>query len=1059
MNTPSYLEDHISQVPALQLLLKMGYEYLSPSEVLLERRGRLSGVLLEKTLGEQLRRLNRIRYKGQEYFFSESNIQGAVQALKDIPYDGLVRTSEKVYDLLSLGKSFEQTIGGDKKSFTLKYVDWNTPTNNVFQVIEEFEVETTVGDRNIRPDLVLFVNGIPFGIIECKRPDIKEPLVEAISQHIRNQDSEYIPKLFTFAQILLAVTKNEASYATTGTPRKFWAIWREDGVDKNIGKLLNKPLIKNQNEKLFKGRFSYVRQYFDTLDSEGRQVTPQDRAIYSLCRPERLLELAHKFIVYDAGEKKIARYQQYFAVRDSLERIKQFDENGPRKGGVIWHTQGSGKSLTMVMLGKAIALEPGLVNPKIVLVTDRVDLDDQIYNTFRSCGKEPVRARTGVNLFEYLSENRESIITTTIFKFDTVVAAKGYRNESPDIFVMVDESHRSNYKEFHQQMRKVLPRACYIGFTGTPLVKKEKSTLRQFGGFIGTPYTIRRAVEDKAVVPLLYEGRHILQDVDQQSIDKWFELITKPLTPAQRLDLKKKFASANQLNKADQRLHMLAYDIGEHFVQNWKGTFAKGQIACGGKEAALKIKQFLDEFGHVTSEVLISGPDDREGNDSVETVKSEPVQAFWTRMMERFGTEAEYNKQIINAFKKAEDPELIIVVDKLLTGFDAPRNTILYLDKKLRDHSLLQAIARVNRLQEGKEFGFVLDYYGVLQQLGDALQLYDSLADFDEADIEDALTDISAEVAKLPQKHSELWDIFKTVRNRLDEEAFESHLQLDNVREEFYGKFSSYNRTLGIALSATSFYQKTPEEQIARYKQDLLFFQKLRASVKKRYSDSIDYKEYEKKVQKLVDVHVDSTEVVEITPWVNIFEQEKFQHELEKLETTASKADTIASRTKRTITEKMEEDPFFYRRFSRILQDVIDDYREQRLTDAEYLAEVTKIMNSVVYRTGDNTPAILNGHSVAKAFYGIVNEVIGGADSSTAEQRQTAAEAALRIDAIVLRNRVVDWTENIDIQNQISNEIDDYLYELRENSGVKLTLEDMDKIVENAVSVAKVRYA
>lgn len=1058
MNTPSYLEDHISQIPALQLLSKLGYDYLAPSDALLERRGRLSNVLLEKTLEVQLRRLNRIRFKGQEYHFSESNIQGAIQALKEIPYDGLVRTSEKVYDLMSLGKSFEQTIEGDKKSFTIKYIDWETPENNVFQVVEEFKIEGASGQACF-PDLVLFVNGIPFCVVECKRPDTKEPLAEAISQHLRNQDAEYIPRLFTFAQILLAVTKNQASYATTGTPKKFWANWREESVDKSVGKLLNKPLNKKQSEKLFEGRFGYVRQYFDNLDAEGRQVTPQDRAIYSLCRPDRLLELAYKFIVYDAGEKKIARYQQYFAVRDSLERITQFDENGTRKGGVIWHTQGSGKSLTMVMLGKAIALERSLVNPKIVLVTDRVDLDDQIYHTFRSCGKEPVRAKTGVNLFEYLSENKESIITTTIFKFDTVVGAKGYKNESPDIFVMVDESHRSNYKEFHQQMRKVLPRACYIGFTGTPLMKKEKSTLKQFGGFIGTPYTIRTAVEDKAVVPLLYEGRHILQDVDQRSIDKWFEVITKPLTPAQRLDLKKKFASANQLNKADQRLHMLAYDIGEHYVQNWKGTFAKGQIACDGKESALKIKQFLDEFGQVTSEVLISGPDTREGNDSVETVAAEPVQAFWKRMMERFGTEAEYNKQIINAFKKADEPEIIIVVDKLLTGFDAPRNTVLYLDKRLRDHSLLQAIARVNRLQEGKEFGFVLDYYGVLQQLGDALQLYDSLAGFDETDIEDALTDITVEIAKLPQKHSELWDVFKTVKNRLDEEEFESHLKPDDIRETFYSKFSAYNRTLAIALSATSFYQNTPEDQIARYKSDLLFFQKLRAAVKKRYSDSIDYKEYEKKVQKLIDVHVDSTEVVEITPWVNIFEQEKFQEELEKLETTASKADTIASRTKKTITEKMEEDPFFYRRFSRILQDVIEEYREQRLTDSEYLREVTKIMNSVVYRTGDDSPEVLKGHPVAKAFYGIVNEVIAGSDATAGDHRELAAAAALRIDEIITKNRVVDWTSNIDIQNRISNEIDDYLYELKENSHIDLTLDEMDKIVENSVSVAKVRYA
>jgi type I restriction enzyme R subunit len=802
-----------------------------------------------------------------------------------------------------------------------------------------------------------------------------------------------------------------------------------------------------------------VRRYFDHIEQEKRQVTPQDCALYSLCQPKRLLELAYKFIVFDAGEKKIARYQQYFAVKDTLERIQTFDEEGRRQGGVIWHTQGSGKSLTMVMLGKAIALEPKLINPKIILVTDRVDLDDQIYNTFRSCGKEPVRAKTGINLFEHLSENKESIITTTIFKFDTVVNARGYKNDSSEIFVLVDESHRSNYKELHQQMRKVLPKACYIGFTGTPLMKREKSTLKQFGGFIGEPYTIRRAVEDKAVVPLLYEGRHILQEVDQKPIDKWFEIITKPLTTAQKSDLKRKFASADQLNKADRKLYLMAYDIGEHFAQNWKGTWAKAQVACDSKLSALKLKKYLDEFGEVTSEVLISAPDTREGNDEVETVGTGEVQVFWKRMLERFGSETTYNKQIINSFKYGDELEIIIVVDKLLTGFDAPRNTILYLAKNLREHALLQAIARVNRLQEGKEFGFVLDYYGVLKQLGDAMQLYDSLAEFDAADVEDALIDINNEIEKLPQKHSELWDVFKTVKNRLDEEEYEQFLSDEVERQKFYDKFSAYNRVLGIALSATSFHQKTAEEQITRYKKDLGFFQKLRISVKKRYADIIDYKEYEAKVQKLIDTHVSSTEVLQITQPVNIFEQEKFQAEIEKLETKASKADTIAHRTQKTITEKMEEDPFFYRRFSKILEEVIEAYREQRLSDAEYLNRVTEIMNSVINRTGDETPLILKNHDVAKAFYGLINEVIKRSENKLNDPKTIAAQAALQIDEIVLKNRVVDWTSNTDTQNRIRNEIDDFLYELKEQESIDFSFDDMDLIVENALDIAKVRYA
>jgi type I restriction enzyme R subunit len=1058
-NTPSFLEDHISQIPALQLLQTMGYEYLRPQEVFLERKGKLSNILLEGVLEKQLRKFNRIRFKGKEYNFSDTNIKAAIQALKDVPFDGLVRTSEKIYDLLSLGKSFEQTIEGDTKSFTIQYIDWKTPTNNVFHVSEEFEIERIGSHQTCRPDIVLFVNGIPLVVIECKRPDIKDPLKEAISQQIRNQSNEHIPRLFTSAQILLAITKNEASYGTTGTSAKFWSRWREEtDITAEVSRLINKPLNKEEKKKLFADRFSYVQRYFDDLELEERLVTEQDKALYCLCRPERLMELAYKFIVFDAGEKKIARYQQYFAVKNSMERIKQTDEKGQRKGGVIWHTQGSGKSLTMVMLAKSIALDTAIQNPKIVLVTDRVDLDDQIYRTFHHCGKEPVQARTGKHLMGLLHSNKEAIITTTVFKFETAVKAQNYRDPSNNIFVLVDESHRTQYGDSHTKMRKVLPNACYIGFTGTPLMKKEKNTARQFGGFIDT-YTIRRAVEDRSVVPLLYEGRHVVQEVDQKAIDKWFEIVTAPLSPAQRADLKRKFSSADQLNKADRRIYLTAFDISEHFRQNWKGTGFKAQITADSKASALKFKEYLDEFGQVTSEVLISAPDTREGNEEVDRVGIEEVQAFWKRMMERYGNEATYNKQIINAFKFDDDPEIIIVVDKLLTGFDAPRNTVLYLARSLKQHALLQAIARVNRLWEGKDFGYVIDYYGVLSELGEALDLYGALPDFDKEDIDLALSDIAAEIEKLPQKHSELWDIFKTIKNRMDEEAYEQELAKEDVRQRFYAKLSSYNRTLGIALSSVKFNLETPEDRIARYKKDLAFFQKLRVSVKKRYADEIDYREYEAKVQKLINTHVTSDEILQITPPVNIFEQDKFQAEIEKLETAASKADTIAHRTKKTITEKMDEDPYFYRRFSKILEEAIEAFRERRISDAEYLNRVTEVMNAIVHRTSDNLPPILRNQDAARAFYGVVNEVFSRSQIPSGDSSELAAQAALQIDEIIRRNKVVDWIANLDAQNAMRNEIDDYLYELREESGIDLSFDDMDLIVENSIDIAKARYA
>jgi type I restriction enzyme R subunit len=1070
---PATREKLISQIPALQLLINLGWEYLTPEEALAARGGKTASVLLDRVLEDQLRAMNRIDFRGHTEPFSEGNISTAIRRLKEERFDGLIRTNEKLYDRLTLGTTLPQTIAGDTKSFPLHYIDWKNPANNKFHVTAEFEVARTASQETRRPDIVLFINGIPIAVIENKSPNTKvegggSPVDQAISQFVRNQGVHEIPRLFGFVQLVLALAVGEAMYATVGTSAKYWAVWKEENLDESVlKKLVSEPLKTDVLVRLFSGDFAEARPYFDKLATKrGREITEQDRLLYSLCRPERLLEIAERYVLFDGGDKKVARYQQYFCVRKILDRVKHRDTDGSRRGGVVWHTQGSGKSLTMVMLAKGLALElprEGADEFKIVLVTDRVDLDDQIFGTFKTCGTEPVQATTGKHLSKLLSDHQSRIITSVIDKFETALQV-GKKIENDNVFALVDESHRGQFGETHTRMRRVLPQACFIGFTGTPVTKKQKSTIGTFGGLIHS-YTITEAVDDKAVVRLLYEGRDVPQTVDASQIDRWFEEWTEGKTKKQKADLKKKYATSGELNKTEQKVMAIAWDIGKHFSQTWKRTPFKAQLVAPDKATALMYKRFLDEFGKVTSEVLISGPDEREGFEEVDQVEElsdddkAKVVAFWNRMMAKHGGPSEYQRNLINSFSHSDDPEIIIVVHKLLTGFDAPRNTVLYLCRPLKDHTLLQAIARVNRLYEGKEFGYIIDYVGVLQNLDKALDVYGKLADFDEGDLAGTVMPVADEVGKLPQRHSDLRELFKSLPNDQDQEAYERLLADDALRERFYQRLSVFSRTLGLALSTVSFHEQTPAPRVQRYKDDLKFFQMLRRSVQRRYQEVINYDEYESRIRKLLNQHVGTAEVELVVQPLNLFDADQREAELKRLGSDASKADAIASQTKRVISTKMQEDPAFYKKFSRMLQDVIDDWRARRLSDADYLTTVRDISDKVVNRSGDNLPESIAYEDVAPAYYGEVKEVLANYEVAGLDVAKQSAEAALAIDRIVLARRCVDWTHNEDVQNRMKTEIEDLLFELKDKHNISLTLEEMDQILDRCIEIAKVRRA
>ena len=1068
MPVAEFLEDIVSHLPALHLLQHLGYEYLTPAEALAHRGGRRGRVVLDTILLGQLKKLNQITYKGESHDFTDANLRAAADALTDVPFDGIVKTNEQVFDLLTLGKSLEQAIDGNKKSYQVRYIDWENPANNVFHVADEFEVDRTASHDTRRPDIVLFVNGVPLAVIECKRPDEKDAVEVGVSQHLRNQRNDEIPHLFVFAQLLVSVCQNHGKYGTAGTPKKFWSAWKEEhagDLDVTLAKLVNTPLTAVQQQRLFESRPPDALARMRQLAAAGHRLpSPQDRVLYCLLRPERLLELTVRYTLFDKNVKKVARYQQYFAIRETMALVTKAKGDEKRQGGVIWHTTGSGKSLTMVMLAKALALEPTIKNPRVVIVTDRVDLDGQIYKTFLACRKSVERARSGEHLVELVKQGKADIITTIIDKFESAASTHKLRDEGSNVFVLVDESHRSQYGLAHAKMRQAFPNACFIGFTGTPLLKADKSTAAKFGGFIHS-YPMRQAVEDGAVTPILYEGRMSELHGDQKAIDKWFDRITQDLSDEQKVDLKKKFRREKELTKTSERLYEVAFDIATHFCENFKGTKFKGQFAVGSKAMALKYHDLFAEIGKdnpkrkVTTRIVISPPDTREDNETIDEADVPAIQKFWTAMMDEYGTEKKYLDGVVEAFEKMAEPEIIICVDKLLTGFDAPCNTVLYVDKRLKDHNILQAIARVNRLFDGKDFGLVVDYRGIFGDLDKAVKEYDALSGFDADDLEGTFTPVDEEVAKLNERHTNVWAVFNPVANKKDLEAMQQHLRPEDVRQDFYDTLIAFAKTLQIAVGSATFHEETDRKVIQRYVEDLKYFRNLRFSVKQRYNEAIDYKEYEDQIRNMVDKYIGADEVKQVIKPVNIFQVNSLAQELEGVEGAAAKADFIASRVKRTCTEKMELDPVLWQKLSQVIDEAIKAYLEKRTTEEEYLQTMLDAWREAQGQGSSKVPSELQGHPDAKAYFRLLLDGFGktAGASERSDLAGIAAETALKAMTVIEGKKIRDWAGNRDVENAMLNGLEDLLYGVKGRYDIALKTGDMDEILGGVMRVAKRR--
>lgn len=1046
----AFTEDNISQIPALKLLINLGYKYLSSEEALVFRDGRLSNIILTEILRDRLMYINEIKLGSKKVKFESSNIEKAIQKLQDVPLaEGLVHASNYIYNLLIFGQALEQSIDGDKKSHTIQYIDWEKLDNNYFHVAEEFSVMRTGRKDTYRPDIVLFVNGIPLVVIECKSSTIKEPIKQAISQHIRNQQENGIQNLYCYSQVLMATSLIRARYATTNTKEEFWAVWKEKDISfsENIENLVNQPLDKETEYKLFETSDNRTKyDYKAYKEKYDLYVTPsqQDILIYGILSKQRFLPFIKDFVLFESGIiKKVARFQQFFSINKIIDRIKPI-RNGKRKGGVIWHTQGSGKSLTMAMLARKI--KDTIKNPQIILVTDRIDLDRQITATLRKVEVDVINATSGKQLVSLLSGNGDFVITTIINKFDAAVKSLTENQlESPNIFVLIDEGHRTQHGVFNVNMERVLPNACFIVFTGTPLMKRQKNTANKFGGIIDE-YSIKEAVEDGAIVPILYEGRLAIQDVNKTALDKGVDRVMEDLEDHHKVSLKKKMSQAGLISKTDQNIFQTALDISIHFQSNWgkdntgEHSGFRGMVVCPDKLTAVKYKKAFDLIAKVTTEVIMSAPDTRENNEDVHSSEAPEVNQYYELLKTKYGQDID--KMIIQQYEYGENIELLIVIDKLLTGFDVPQTIVMYLCRKLREHTLLQAIARVNRVYPGKEFGYIIDYAGVMEELQEAIETYSSDSDgFDPKDLQGTMKNIVEEIDKLPRAYADVIEIFKPIKNKHNIDEYVSFLADDALREEFYNKFSVFARILKIALATVQFHENTSIAEIQQYKNELKKFADIRVAANSTYLDTVSFAQYEKQLQKLLDQHVITEEVIRLVNPIDILDSKSFEEEVEKLIGPRAKAEKIAAATSKYLSINIDSDPVLFKKLSELITQTIIDMRANRLSELDALKKLKILKDQALKGGTTDLPEAIKDKRRKVAIFHLLQEEV--------ELKDKQLEITLMFDEILSNCEIVDWHKRIDIINKIELEFGDYLMDVMD-----LSLEKADQLTKKAIEIA-----
>ena len=941
--------------------------------------------------------------------------------------------NKKVHRLLRYGAKIREQAGEHHQ--TVHFIDWQHPHNNDFAIGEEVTIQA---DTNKRPDIVLYINGIAVGVLELKRTTVS--VGAGIRQNILNQQPDNIGAFFTTIQLVMAGNDTEGlRYGVIGAAARYFLEWKEQG---------------------------------------GIGDCALDRHLSLLCEKSRLLELIYDFVVYDSGVKKICRHNQYFGVKAAQEKIRK------RQGGIIWHTQGSGKSLTMVWLAKWILEKKQ--NARVLVVTDRVELDEQIKRVFDGVDREIYRAPSGAALMKTLNNTQETLMCSLVHKFfgaggddapNAEKTAKQYEKEmrknmprgfaaKGDIYVFVDECHRSQSGAMHKAMKQLMPNAMFIGFTGTPLLKRDKQTsLEVFGGYIHT-YKLDEAVKDGAIVDLCYESRNIEQRLNSpKKIDEWFEQNTAGLTEIARDKLKKRWAQMRKVLSSKSRLSQIVADILLDMETKPRLSDGRGNallVAGSIYEACQFYNLFADtNLADQCAVVTSYRPNPRDLNDEeVGARKTENALQYETylKMLAKFFKHSpdtaidradEFERKVKEKFiKQPGQMRLLIVVDKLLTGFDAPAATYLYIDKSMKDHGLFQAICRVNRLDDAdKEYGYIVDYKDLFCSLEKAVETYTSeaFANYDEQDIAGLLNNrLKKAKQHLDQSRETVTARCEPVKKPRATADYITYFcgdpsdanDLDSAKEK---RHSFYHETAvlirAFAAIANDLDKIYAPQEIQAIKRDVKDYEIARREVQLASREHVDLKLYEPDMRHLIDQYIDADASEMLAGFDNIGLVELLvqhgEHAIDKLplgirNNKQATAETIENNVRRLIVDSHPSDPAYYDKMSQMLDALIQKRKADVGKYKEYLLELIEVAKQVHAGEGGG---YVDGDGLSDGWWNVAS---GGTTRTAAENAiignlNCDAAFAKQLHHAFLDARQDDWQNYPprirEMENAVRNEL------------------------------------